>query len=86
MSNTTPKGINWSNIDLSSHERHLNLLDPYDFDTLLLEVNCNLRIINHETVRAQALESIRAKYKTAIEIMEANLDNLVKEALKERNS
>lgn len=85
--NTGTYGINWKNVDLTNrYERDQNLLDPYDFDTLLLEVNCNLKTINHETVRAQAMESIKAKYKTAIEILDANLNNIVKEALKERNS
>jgi len=77
--------MNWKHIGLNSqYEREQNILDPYDSETLLLEVACNLRIINRETVRAQAMESIKSKYKVAIEILEDNLDNLVKEAQRER--
>ena len=79
--------MNWKNIKLEDgYERDLNLLDPYDFDTLLLEINCNVKEINRETVKAQAMESIKAKYQTAIEILNDNLDNITKQAQKERNS
>lgn len=82
---TTQKfGIDWNNIDLTSHERDLNMLDPYDFGTLLLEVDCNLPVINAETVRAQAMQSIKAKNDEAISILDANLANIVKQAQKER--
>ena len=77
--------MNWNKIDLSSpYESSQNILDGYDSDTILLEVECNLPVINRDTVRKQALESIKSKYDTAIEILEANLDNYVKEALKYR--
>lgn len=77
--------MNWNNINLSSpYERQQDILDGYDCETLLLEVSCNLKEINRETVKAQALASIKAKYNTAIEILMANLDNLVAEAQKER--
>lgn len=77
--------INWANIDLkSNYQCSLNLLDPYNFDTLLLEVHCNLPVINRETVKAQAMESIKAKYQTAIEILNDNLDNITAFAQKER--
>ncbi len=77
--------MNWNNIDLNSpYERQQNILDGYDSETLLLEVNCNLRDITRDTIRAQAMESIKSKYNTAVEILEANLDNYLTEALKER--
>ena len=77
--------MNWNNVDLTSpYESSQPLLDPYNFDTLLLEVSCNLREITPETVRKQALESINGKYKTALEILEANLNNITDAALKER--
>jgi hypothetical protein len=78
--------MNWNNIDLKSHESQSNLLDNYTFDTLLLEVSCNLPTINKETVKAQAMLSIKAKYNEAIEILNANLDNITNEALEYRNS
>ena len=77
--------MNWNNVDLNSSEVESNLLENYTFSTLLLEVNCNIREINKETVKAQAMESINAKYKESIEILNANLDNLTKFAQDERN-
>ncbi len=78
--------MNWNNIDLNSpYERSQNILDGYDSETLLLEIECNLPTINKETVKAQALKSIRIKYETAISILNANLDNLTNEALKTRS-
>lgn len=77
--------MNWNNIDLNSpYELDQDILDGYDCKTLLLEVACNIKDINRETVKAQAIESIKIKYKTALEILEANLDNLTAHALKER--
>lgn len=80
---------NWSKINLSdSYQRNSNLLENYTFDTLLLEVSCNIKDseINKETVKKQALESINAKYLEALEILNDNLDNLTKEAIKEANN
>lgn len=74
--------MNWNNIDLNSpYESSQDILDGYDFNTLLLEVECNCKEITPETVRAQAMESIKIKYKTAIEILEANLQNITAHAL-----
>jgi len=78
--------MNWNNVNLKDvYERDQNLLDPYNFDTLLLEVSCNIKDINEHTVRAQAMESIRSKYETAVEILNANLSNITKQAQQERN-
>ena len=79
----------WSNIDLSdNYKRNLNLLENYTFDTLLLEVSCNIKDseINKETVKKQALESINAKYQESLELLNDNLDNLTNEAIKEANN
>lgn len=78
--------MNWNNIDLNSSEIELPILDPYTFSTLLLEVECNLPEITPETVRKQATESIRQKYTVALEILEANLQNIVNKALKDRGN
>lgn len=44
--------MDWKNVDLDDgYERDQNILDPYDFDTLLLEISCNVRDINPETIR-----------------------------------
>lgn len=77
--------MNWYKINLDSpFESSQPILDSYDCNTILLEVACNLKEINRDTVRAQAMESIKSKYNTAIEILEANLDSLTKKALQER--
>lgn len=78
-------GIDWKNVNLDSpFEASRNLLENYTFDTLLLEVHCNLPTINEATVKAQAILSIRAKYQEAIEILNNNLSNITKHAQKER--
>jgi len=77
--------MNWNKIDLNSpYERSQNLLDGFDFDTLLLEVHCNLKVITKQTVKQQAIESIKSKYQTALDILNANLDNITAYAQKER--
>lgn len=77
--------MNWNNIDLNSeYERSQPILDSYDCETLLLEVHANCREINHKTVKEQAMKELKLKYDVAVSILEANLDNLVKEAQKER--
>lgn len=77
--------MDWNNIDLNSgHERGQNILDPYSSDVLLLEVSCNLQEINADTVRAQFDKSLISKISSAKEIFEANLNNYVKQARKER--
>lgn len=78
--------MDWNNINLDSpSESSQDILDGYDCDTILLEVECNCREINKETVKAQAMLSIKARYETAIEILNANLDNLTAKALEYRN-
>lgn len=77
--------MNWKNVNLNSHsESSRDLLDSYDFDTLLLEIECNLPLINTETVKKQALLSLKIKYDTAIQILNDNLENITKHALKIR--
>lgn len=78
--------MNWKNVNLKSpYERSQNLLEPYTFDILLLEISCNLKEINRDTVKAQALESINAKYREALSILNCNLDNITSKAKAERN-
>ena len=79
--------INWSNIDLSSiYQRNLNILEPYNFDMLLLEISCNIKKddINSSTVATHAKEVLKAKYEEALDILNDNLNNIVKQAKKER--
>ena len=77
--------MDYLNIDFNSdHERNYNLLDAYDFETLFLEISCNLRDINEETVKQQFYESLNSKIQSAKDIFNANLKNIVKYAQEER--
>ena len=77
--------MDYLNIDLNNdHERNTNILDGYDLETLFLEISCNLREINEETVKKQFYESLNSKIQTAKEIFSANLQNIVKYAQEER--
>ena len=77
--------MDYLNIDFKSdHERNSNLLDAYDFETLFLEISCNLKEINEETVKAQFYESLNYKIQSAKDIFHANLQNIVKYAQEER--
>lgn len=79
--------MDWKNVNLeSSYERAQNILDPYNFETLLLEINCNLRDINSETVRAEAMAQIRAKFEQAVHILDENLNSITQKAIEERNN
>jgi hypothetical protein len=67
----------WTNIDLSSPcESQKNILEPYTFDILLLEIECNLPNINEATVKSHALAVLKAKYQEAVEILNNNLTNI----------
>ena len=77
--------MDYLNIDFNSdHERNSNLLDGYYFETLFLEISCNLTEINEETVTAQFYESLNSKIQSAKDIFNANLKNIVKYAQEER--
>ena len=77
--------MNFLNIDLKSdYERNADILDGYDLETLILEISCNLREINEETVKQQFYESLNSKIQSAKDIFNANLQNIVKYAQEER--
>ena len=77
--------MDYSNIDLNSdYERNADILDGYNLDTLFLEISCNLREINEETVKKQFYESLNSKIQSAKDIFNANLKNIVKYAQEER--
>ena len=77
--------MDYSNIDLNSdYERNADILDGYNLDTLFLEISCNLREINEETVKQQFYESLNSKIQSAKDIFNANLKNIVKYAQEER--
>ena len=77
--------MDYLNINLNNdHERNTDILDGYNLDTLFLEISCNLREINEETVKQQFYESLNSKIQCAKDIFNANLQNIVKYAKEER--
>lgn len=86
MSNENPYGTDWSNIDLDSHQVEYAIIDPYTFDGLLLEINCNLPTISKESVMKQFEDALQSRITSAREIMQDNLENIVKHANEQRNN
>lgn len=77
--------MDWENVNLKDgYERERDILDGYSFDTLLLEIQCNLKEINKKTVEKQFLEALRFNIESAKEIFYNNIDNIVVQAKKER--
>jgi len=77
--------MDWNNIDLnSSFERSQDILDGYSFETLLLEISCNIKVITKDSIKQQFNESLASKIESSKSVFNANLDNILKEALKER--
>lgn len=80
-------GINWFDINLESdYERNLNFLEGYSFDTLLLEIHCNLRKdeINEKKIKRHLAKQLTLNLDEAREIVLANLDNIISKALKDK--
>ena len=79
--------MDWNNVNLKSQfERSQNIIDALSFDTLLLEISCNVREINKETVLAQFELDLKNRIESAREVMLLNLDNIVKDAQEYRNN
>lgn len=77
--------MDWNNVDLNSpFERDQEILDGYSFNILLLEIHTNLREINEKTIRKHFENELRTRVKSAREVFEANLSNILKKALEER--
>ena len=77
--------MDYLNINLNSdYERNTDILDGYDLETLFLEISCNIKEINEETVKKQFYESLNSKIQCAEDIFNANLKNIVKYAQEER--
>lgn len=78
--------MDWTNVDLkSNYERSQNILDSYSFETLLLEVSCNLPDINEATIKQQFETSLKNKIDSAREVFKDNLQNILQEAIEYRN-
>ena len=78
--------MNWKNIDLKSpYESSQNILDNYDFDTLLLEISCNIKDISKESIKKHFESVLKLKIESAKTVFNDNLDNILKEAIEYRN-
>ena len=79
-------GIDWSNIDLqSNYEISLAIVDAYTFDDLLLEINCNLPVIDEKTIMRHFEDALQSRINSAREIMRENLQNITRHAQAYRN-
>ena len=76
--------MDWNNVNLTNHERESNLIEGLTFDILLLEINCNIKDINEQTVTEQFEEDLKGRVREARSIFKSNLKNIVKEAKRER--
>ena len=77
------KNMDWNNVNLKdAYERDQNILDGYDFDTLLLEISTNIRSedINEATITANFEQELKNKMYWARDIFKNNLQNILKEA------
>lgn len=78
--------MDWNNIDLKNqYERSQNIIDSLSFETLLLEISCNVKDINASTVMAQFEADLQIRIESARDVMMANLQNIVNDALEYRN-
>jgi hypothetical protein len=81
--------MNWENVNLTdSYEREQNIIDSLDFDTLLLEISCNISNdkLNREEIRKQFETDLKNRIVSAREIFNNNIDNILKQAQEERKN
>lgn len=69
--------------DLDTYD---NLLDPITFDALILAVHCNSRIINRAAVRAELNQILAIRKQDMMNLLEKNMDAIMDEARKGRES
>ena len=78
--------MDWTNINLKdNYERSQNIIDPLSFDTLLLEISCNCREITTVAIRKQFEDDLQSRIRSAREVFENNLNNILKDAEEYRN-
>lgn len=79
--------IDWEKIDFeSSFQRSLNLIEPLTFETLLLEVDCNIPEITKGAIILQFKEDLSSRIEEAWEIFGANLDSIHSAAKQKRKN
>lgn len=78
--------MDWTNVNLkSNYERAQNIIDPLNFDTLLLEISCNIKNINKDTIKKQFETDLKNRINSAREIFNNNLNNILIDALEYQN-
>ena len=78
--------IDWSNIDLESSDIRLNILEPLNFDTFLLEISCNIKTenLNEQTLIKEFEDRLKMRQHEARLIFASNLRNILNKAIKDR--
>ena len=82
-------GINWANVNLdSSYERSQNILENYNFDTLLLELSCNIpkEKLTRSKIVKHFEQVLQSKVDEAREVFQDNLNNIQQQVINEHNS
>jgi hypothetical protein len=78
--------MDYKNINLKSgYELGQNIIEPLTSKALLLEIHCNIREINEQTILEQFETDLQSRITCAREIMKANIKNFVKGANEYRN-
>ena len=76
--------MDWKNVNLNDrYEREQNIIDPLNFDILLLEITCNIKDseINIDTITKQFETDLRERINSAREVFKNNKENILKNAL-----
>ena len=79
--------MNWENINLKSeYERSRNFLESYDFNTLLLELECNFKTedLTEEKILQHTEEVMRRNLAEAKTILKDNIKNIIQHEKQER--
>lgn len=75
--------MNWKNVNLSdNYERDQNIIEPLSFDTLLLELNCNVakeNLTEAEVIRQFEID-LNQRVNESKEVFKNNLKNILHEA------
>nr|DAJ66696.1 MAG TPA: hypothetical protein [Caudoviricetes sp.] len=61
-----------------------NIMDGFTFEDIILQVHCNCRKINEESVRQEIKELVLLRMEDMTELLDRNIDVIMKEAMKGR--
>ena len=78
-------GTNWQAINMEdAYERSHFLIDPLDFQTLLLELHCNCPELDEKAVLKQFEEDLQSRIEEARLVIADNLQGILNKAKKNR--